>query len=282
VTKRRNDYRGFEVVGGIANQTTATTFTTADVEGEIHIAPSVDPFLCFIAHDSGYAEMMDMDLFKSAKISLVPWAKVEGVLSIAGKPAADVGIQFDRRDPLAFQSAFPAISYLNRTTTDAAGRYRFERCAAGEWVESFDQTLLMVTLAPGQALLQQLGKAGTDLRGRISLPQGASIDWDRSRAILVCWEQRTPPDAATKLPKNSQQVARRRVFQAFNKDGSFQFVNVEPAEYELNVSVHVAGDQSMRPKYSKKMTIARAMFLGKTTSNPIDLGEIPLSAAARR
>jgi beta-lactamase regulating signal transducer with metallopeptidase domain len=282
VTKRRNDYRGFEVVGGVANQTTATTFTSADVEGEIHIAPSVDPFLCFIAHDSGYAEMMDMDLFKSAKISLVPWAKVEGVLSIAGKPAADVGIQFDRRDPLAFQSAFPAISYLNRTTTDAAGRYRFERCAAGEWVESFDQTLLMVTLAPGQALLQQLGKAGTDLRGRISLPQGASIDWDRSRAILVCWEQRTPPDAATKLPKNSQQVARRRVFQAFNKDGSFQFVNVEPAEYELNVSVHVAGDQSMRPKYSKKMTITRAMFLGKTPANPIDLGDIPLSAAARR
>ncbi len=121
VTKRRGDFRDFNVIGGVANQAEATTFTTADVDGEIHISPSSDPFICFISHDSGYAELTDVDLLKSGKISLLPWAKVEGVLTISGKPAAGVAIRFDRRDAFAMDSSLPAITYLNRTTTDSAG-----------------------------------------------------------------------------------------------------------------------------------------------------------------
>jgi beta-lactamase regulating signal transducer with metallopeptidase domain len=298
VTKRRNDFHGFEVVGGVAKQPSATTFTSADVEGEIRIAPSSDPFICFITHDSGYAELMDVDLFKSGKISLVPWAKVEGVLSIAGKPAARVAVQLAGGAPFGLDSAFPGISYSNHATTDSEGRYRFERCVAGEWNESFlyhparppvpgraqfgDQTLLTVTLAPGQVLAQHLGKDGTEVRGRVSLPKKASIDWNMSRAVLMCWDQRTPPDATTKLPRNFQRIARRRDLLTLKQDGSFDFVNVEPAEYELNLSVVAPGDQWFRPTYSKKITITRAMFLGKTTTNPLDLGDIPLSAAASR
>jgi beta-lactamase regulating signal transducer with metallopeptidase domain len=294
VTKRRNDYRGFEVVGGVANQSAATTFTTADVEGEIRLAPSSDPFLCFISHDSGYAELMDVDLFRSGKISLVPWAKVDGILLREGKPAGHVAVQFDRRDPFALDSSFPGISYFNHTTTDSAGRYRFDRCVAGEWNESIvyrpapavarfrDQTMLTVRLAPGQALSQQLGKDGTDVRGRVILPKDASLDWTQSSAVLFYWEQRTPPDPATKLPRNFRQVALRRDLLTLNRDGAFQFFNVEPAEYELKLGVPAPGDQFVRPTYSKKMALTRAMFLGKTTTNPLDLGDIPLSAAARR
>jgi hypothetical protein len=297
VTKRRNDYQFFEVVGGVANQSTATTFTTADVEGEIHIAPSVDPFICFITHDSGYAELMDVDLFKSGKISLVPWAKVDGVLWRGGKPAAHLAVQFNQSNPLQFQSSLPGISYFNNTTTDVDGKYRFDRCVAGEWNETFvyhprapvpgraqfnDETTLWMTLSPGQIVSQHLGKEGTEVRGRVSLPKGATIDWSQSRAAMMCWEQRTPPDAPTKLPRNFQRIARRRDLLTLKPDGSFDFVNVEPADYELNLSVVAPGDQWYRPKYSKKMAITRALFLGKTSANPIDLGDIPLSAAARR
>jgi len=140
----------------------------------------------------------------------------------------------------------------------------------------------MVRLAPGQALSQQLGKDGTDVRGRVILPKDASLDWTQSSAVLFCWEQRTPPDPATKLPRNFRQVALRRDLLTLNKDGAFQFFNVEPAEYELKLSVPAPGDQFVRPTYSKKMALTRAMFLGKTTTNPLDLGDIPLSAAARR
>ncbi len=119
------------------------------------------------------------------------------------------------------------------------------------------------------------------MRGRVSLPKKAAINWSESRAVLMCWDRRTPPDATTKLPKNFERIARRRDILTLKPDGSFDFVNVEPAEYELSLSVLAPGDQWLRPTYSRKITITRAMFLGKSRETPIDLGEISLKAAAR-
>jgi hypothetical protein len=183
--------------------------------------------------------------------------------------------------------------YSDRATTDSEGRYRFERCIAGQWDETIAyqpagaradfayRTILAVDIAPGQTLSQHFGKEGADLRGRVSLPKGTSIDWDQSRAYLTSWEPRTPPDTTTKLPRAFLQVARRRDFLTLGKDGSFRFINLEPAEYDLAFVVLVQGDDINRPSYSKRIAITRKMFLGKTPTNPIDLGDIPVSAAAR-
>jgi beta-lactamase regulating signal transducer with metallopeptidase domain len=293
VTKRRGDYRGFEVLSGVANKSTAATFTTADVEGEIRIAPSSDPFLCFISHESGYAELMDVDLFQNSKISLVPWGRIEGVLSLRGKPAGDIAVQLRKDNAFAMESELPGVSYVDHATTDSAGRYRFDRCVAGQWNEDIfyypappqptfgDRSSLTVDIAPGQALLQHIGQTGTDLQGRISLPKGAAVDWDHSRLFLTLWESRIPPDTTAKVWMNYRRFKRRWDFRRVDKDGSFRFFNLEPADYELDVSVLGPGDEWFRPTYSKKITIARKMFLGKTPTNSIDLGDIPVSAAAR-
>jgi beta-lactamase regulating signal transducer with metallopeptidase domain/uncharacterized GH25 family protein len=289
--KRRGDYRSREVLAGVANQATAATVTTADVEGAMRIAPSSDPFLCFISHESGYAELMDVDLFQNSKITLVPWGKIDGVLWREGKPAANIAVQLRKDDVFAIDSELPGVSYSARGKTDAAGKYSFDRCVAGQWNETIVyeparaqaafgyQTILTVDIAPGQTLSQHFGTEGADLHGRVSVPKGVAIDWDKSRAFLTYWEQRTPPDPATKLPKAFREIARRRDLLTLSKDGSFRFINLEPAEYDLAFALVVPGDNSNRPTYSKKITITREMFLRKTPTNPIDLGEVPLAAA---
>ena len=142
------------------------------------------------------------------------------------------------------------------------------------------QSALTIDLAPGQMLSQRFGTEGIDLRGHVSVPKDPPINWTQSPANFT-WEPGAPPDAATKQPRNFQRTACRRDSMMLSKDGSFRFINLEPGDYELLLSLFAPGDDWARPSYSKKITITRKMFLGKTPTNPIDLNDIPVSPATR-
>ena len=161
VVKRRGEYSSFQVVAGVANPSAAATVTITDVDGEMRIAPSSDSFLCFISHESGYAELIDVDLFKQSKISLVPWGKIDGVLMVRGKPAANIKVDLNQREPFAINSEMPGISYSDQATTDREGRYRFDRCVAGQWTEN-----IQYDAAPAGAVLRRTRRIRFQIDGR--------------------------------------------------------------------------------------------------------------------
>jgi hypothetical protein len=62
------------VVDGNVDVESVTSSMTAAPDGKFGLAPSKQPFICFISHESGYAELMDVDLLAHAEHRLVPWA----------------------------------------------------------------------------------------------------------------------------------------------------------------------------------------------------------------
>ena len=126
---------------------------------------------------------------------------------------------------------------------------------------------LMVDVVPGQRLMQRIGTEGTNLKGRIVLPNGADLE----RSFLYL---RLHREQATSLWRSRQFVRPKT-------GGSFRFFNLEPAEHELRVTVFMIGDNRSRPRYSKRITVTRDMFRDKTPEDSIDLGQIAIKSAAR-
>jgi hypothetical protein len=138
---------------------------------------------------------------------------------------------------------------------------------------------LTVDLVPGQRVEQRIGAEGTNLKGRIVLPNGA--DGERSFVYLAQPEEKPSTKARGLHREQATRIWRSRQFVRPKRDGSFRFFNLEPAEHELRVTVFMIGDNRSRPRYSKEITVTRDMFGGKTPEDSIDLGEIELKSAAR-
>jgi hypothetical protein len=290
-SRRRGAQKWLAVVNGAVDESKMAAVAVADVEGLVRLPPLDGPYVCFISHDSGYAQMLDTDLSHKSEIRLTPWAKVEGELRIHGKPAAHISIGIHQRDFGDLHSEMPAVAQSKLLRTDAEGKYRFEHCVAGEWRESivYDETggplhvayqqTLTVELVPGQTMQQRIGAEGTNFKGRVLLPKGA--DLSRSSIHLVPRTEMLATAAGKSRPNQTARFEFTRQMIHLKQDGSFQFFNVEPAEQKLIVSIPLLGEGPSRPDDSKEITITRAMFVGKTPQNSIDLGEITLKPRAR-
>lgn len=283
--KGQGVFENLALVDGVADESKMTAVTTADAAGRIRLATVSEPYVCFISHDSGYAQMMDVDLFHQPDVKLNRWGKIEGELRVDGKPAANIPVRLNQMNLLE-NSAMPDVTHRKAVQTDSAGRYAFDRCVAGQWNESIvydDQVAQMqnriVDVVPGQRVEQRIGAEGTNLIGRILLPNGA--DGKRSFVYLIQPEEAPSTTAGGLHREQAAHLWRSRQFVRPKTDGSFRFFNVEPTEQELTVTVFMIGDNPSWARYSKQITVTRDMFRGKTPEDSIDLGEIELKSAAR-
>ena len=100
-----------------------------DEHGRFSFEPQVDAYAVIVLADQGYAERTLADLQTDNQLRLQPWARVEGQLLIGSKPVASEIVRLGLAHvPYAYHPRnFPPISLFLNTTTDAEGRFVFER-----------------------------------------------------------------------------------------------------------------------------------------------------------
>ena len=57
-------------------------------------------------------------------------------------------------------------------------------------------------------------------------------------------------------------------------DGSFRILNLEASTHKIEIFIRVMGERDSEARYTQKIVITPERFVGKSSTDPIDLGEI--------
>jgi peroxiredoxin len=158
--------------------------TVTDDAGRFSFAPDIDAFAVVVADDAGFAEVRVEDLKSSPEVRLQPWGRVEGSLKIGTQPGANETVRLAGAfAPYAYYPRpLPPYSISAQTTTDAAGRFVFQRVPPVD-VKIFHAPkvgrseagllpmaqITNITLKAGETRVVTLGGQGRPLVGRIVL-----------------------------------------------------------------------------------------------------------------
>ncbi|HVT87582.1 MAG TPA: sigma-70 family RNA polymerase sigma factor [Tepidisphaeraceae bacterium] len=270
-------------------------------------------------NDLGMAMVTAADLAKSAKMTIQPWARIEGVLKVGNKTAAStkIGAQIDL---VPSRETHKTISRL--TTTDSSGHFMIERVPPGK------VRLMRVTATsnlsqhytdlgnyetwPGQTLTVALGGGGRTVMAKVIVPlnQASSVDLVRSLQIRTEIQSQKSIAASLPFPTNYPDMTedeQKKWMTEFTKspqfnalvqqrqslypradfipaaDGTIRADDVKPGTYRG----HVAIQDPFTPGTTRERNLGSADFtftvpeLNKgDPDEPLDLGQIQLNASS--
>lgn len=218
----------------------STVRTAAD--GRFRFSPQTEDFGVYVFGASGFAQARHADFEKSGgeplKMTLKPWARVEGVVRNRAGRLADQEIRLHFMGEGAGRSWFGSfISFSDYTArSDAEGRFAFERippetealvthmvrATPGSPIRSGHSA--RVKLAPGQQRSLILGLPGRAVTGNMQLV-GADfeLDWTKQSVWLRLENDSSERDVTYGPPQNSVIAA----------DGSFRIEEVPPGRYVI-------------------------------------------------
>ncbi|MBN1588819.1 MAG: carboxypeptidase regulatory-like domain-containing protein [Pirellulales bacterium] len=183
----------------LPNSTCERTVTGTD--GRFHLAPrdnQDEVFALMVLHPSGVAYVTQEQFEAAVPIRLEPWARVEGVVRIGGRPAADQMVTLDR--PGLPDRDTPRMHYDYHATTDKDGRFAFENVVPGSvrvtrcivsrqgemssWIPA-DSTL--AECPAGQTTHVEVGRQGRPVVGKLRVPDGLKPDavWHHAMITLA-------------------------------------------------------------------------------------------------
>jgi hypothetical protein len=279
MTKLTGENDWLRVTNGVVDASQATKSVPCDTDGRFHLPPIDDPFVCFIADETGYRELTDAALFGTNAVALQPWSQLEGEVLVGGAPAA--GLQVTMYQSAFPEGMFPSVMYSNAGLTDAAGRYSFQHCVAGQQSLSVDYGAMQrlggigicekrhFDLAVGESFVQDFGRDTADVIGRVVVSDPKQVDYTRSRISLL-ESGRTAPEGG------SAHLVRTSHYTELQESGQFRIQNVTPSEGTVVVLIWIRGETTGW-SHTKEIPITPEMFEGKSSRDPIDLGEILIS-----
>jgi hypothetical protein len=171
---------------------------------------------------------------------------------------------------------YPEIHYLNYGVTDASGRFVLPRCIGGTRSLSIHYDSGTPTghssnsenrrfeLPAGETSTQDFGHDSVDIVGRLVVADRNEIDWSRSRLSLIPAEDGTDP-------LNLESVSYEALLE---ETGAFRLRNVRPVAGAIYGFITLQGDY--RWTYEVEVPITPGMFAGKSATEPLDVGEIPV------
>jgi thiol-disulfide isomerase/thioredoxin len=152
-------------------------------DGKVEFPAQSGPYLIVVINDAGYASADQDAIAKSNRITLAPWARIDGTLKIGSRLAANEQIVVSPTDE-RYEPNKPRIMNQIQTQTDGQGHFAFDRIppgavsvareveqatGGGSFMGSYTQ-MQKLTLAPGQLAHVQLGGMGRSVAGHVSIP----------------------------------------------------------------------------------------------------------------
>jgi len=270
-----------------------------------------------VAHSSGFTAVWPSNLLEAVSIQLQPWARVSGVAMESGRPLGNQSVTL-RSPSGAWTAEGFAVGY--GTTTDAEGRFSFERVPAGRYLLSrrlpvppsrsgqmsiqYSHAQGLVVLA-GESKEVTYGGKGRTITGLAQTdPPGLAVDWQWDINHLVPVPQSGKPAQPNLYDYASQETytAALRRFQAggkggdslasearyqiqFESDGHFQITDVPPGKYEL--AINLTEPQQGRQAFSFPGS-GKSLGTGRQTlvipegpvDQPVDMGTILVKVSA--
>jgi hypothetical protein len=254
---------------------------TTGANGRFHFEPRADAHTIVVVHPSGYLEIPAAEFQKTNRFRLQPYGIIEGTLQVNGKPAAgeSVGVStfiYPWGDGIR---NFPPLQLYLTATTDADGRFRFEKVPPGE--REIHHTLkrragrigpipnsnrTFVQVEPGKISRVELGKSGQQVIGKIELEgRDQPIDWQQDvQRITTSFVGHEPPrkqdfptleafmSAARSFYQEQKQFwqspegrqlerTKREYAAAFDENGSFAIHDVLPGRYTFAIRLTEIG-----------------------------------------
>jgi len=255
-----------------------------------------------VFHDAGWSVVPVSTGAQKTDITLSPWARIEGTVSIGTKPAMGrtINVEHLKQDALAI---------FFHTTTDNEGHFVFDMipsgtfklsCAApesGQWNVATLQTY--VSVAAGETKSVEMNASGRSVSAQIQGPPGfGPINWSNALATLTAdFHTASEPaqeSEASRLPYSNDpsvptSLARQKTFAGtIGPDGLAVFQQVSPGNYVLEVKLFDPSNRPPRPNLDNEpaVIIARLSALvavpeaaaSSDGGAPAELGDYTLSA----
>jgi len=219
-----------------------------------------------VRSDGGFAQLFVDDLPKNGQVVLRPWGKIEGTLSISGKPKAGEMVYLSRWPRLDDKTLFSVI-HDQGVRTDADGKFVFPQVAPGDaWVTRRLRAgtaavthFAYINLKPAETARVVLG-GGRTVTAQLVQPKNSSetilwqsrINWSEGeiRSIPVHafkpaadWYSLTASQQRARLEEWSKteegQAAKATMFKisfAVDPDGTVSVPDLAPGKYQMKIT----------------------------------------------
>jgi hypothetical protein len=200
---------------------------------------------------------------------------------VAGKLQPHVSIAYQWEAAIPFGPTLPQIFFQFRSTTDANGRFVFDRLGPGSGqigssirlLQDNDATVATSSLRvpadfpKGTTTHIDLGTTGRPVIGQLRPRPGKSVGVPWSKAFIIL-------RGNGRLARATNPEFRATV----NRDGNFCIDDVPPGDYILVVFLFIERD--LRPSLAHRFTVAT--INEKLMQRPVDLGVLTLEPAEAR
>ncbi len=217
-------------------------------------------------HPTGFASVTVGEFLRAKEIRLLPWARVEGILRVGGKPLANERVSV--KSPINWASAnTPGQNshlLVFSTSTDAAGRFSFTNLPPGDYLlyrtphvvmgtSTVESHRLPFDLSAGETKRIDYGFGGRRVVGHVET--SAPVDWQNDSQVLALKLPEPPPapnyyafadhkefekarNAYGQLPAVREHARKEQQFQlVFDREGNFKMDDVPPGTYALRLRV---------------------------------------------
>jgi hypothetical protein len=117
--------------GDLSDNSTYAECAVADGEGRFRFPAQSTPYQLVVTHETGFAHVKSAELEDAEQVSLIPWAKVEGVFRVAGKPVPGVDLYINSGDVRSYGPEVPSIFTSSLVVTGKDGRFALDRIIPG-------------------------------------------------------------------------------------------------------------------------------------------------------
>jgi peroxiredoxin len=252
----------------------------------------------YVAHKDGFCEFKLDQPQSPLSIHLLPWGRLEGVVTIEGKPAPHEKIALLRG------SIVPGITQLSlspgtfTTESDDQGRFIFEHLPPGEvqvcrMVRNTYLEAQTVDVAAGKTTTMQHGFNGRLVKGKfVASDSSTPLNWKSAQTFnfstkmppiepppgedAQAWQQKYWESAEGKQRlKDTHQFGL-----ALETDGSFRIHDVPPGNYELRGELREGGATDFPWNAKVLGRVNQEVVVPERTANkpnePLDIGEFVL------
>lgn len=209
--------------GDIDDHQTYAQRLDSDAKGRFELAFRDEDFELVITHDEGFAHMKSSNGPIPAKITLTPWARVEGIFRVGSEPVPRTLLDLSVGAISSWGPNAPRIHAWYTTSTDKDGRYEFSRVFPGEgsvrrsvpFAHGQGATVIAsssrtpATFVAGQKSRIDLGGSGRAVVGKLLPPADfdGRFPWHFALVTLEADRKRPqPPKRPRKIGKIMQQL----------------------------------------------------------------------------